>query len=209
VLALASALHNLGHTYLHLGEVERAQALFNESLAAQQAQHNTPGVAECLMGFAALAVACGLPVPGARLLAAALAIGGERVATAWEATRKEYEHTLAQIRVHLTETEFQAEQATGRALSLEQAVAYAQTLPLKPATPLAGRARPDDLTVREREVAALIAQGKTNGEIADELVVSKRTVESHIANILSKLGFTNRAQIVRWAIEAELLRPTE
>jgi DNA-binding CsgD family transcriptional regulator len=209
VRALASALHNLGHTCLHLGEVKRAQTMFGESLAAQQAHHNAPGVAECLMGFATLAAVCGLPAPGARLLAAALAIGRERVATAWEATRVEYEHTLTLIRTSLTEAEFQVEQAAGRALSLEQAVAYAQNLPLKPTSPLTGRAKPDDLTVREREVAAFIAQGKTNGEIADELVVSKRTVESHIANILSKLGFTNRAQIVRWAIETGLLRPTE
>jgi non-specific serine/threonine protein kinase len=71
------------------------------------------------------------------------------------------------------------------------------------------REKPDVLTSREREVARLIAQGKTNGEIADELVVSKRTVESHIASILSRLGFTNRAQIVRWAFESGLLKSTE
>ena len=47
----------------------------------------------------------------------------------------------------------------------------------------------------------LIARGLSNGEIAAELVLSKRTVEHHMANILSKLGFANRAQIVRWAIE--------
>ena len=44
----------------------------------------------------------------------------------------------------------------------------------------------DDLTAREREVAALIARGKSNGEIASELILSKRTVQKHIANILSK-----------------------
>jgi DNA-binding NarL/FixJ family response regulator len=60
------------------------------------------------------------------------------------------------------------------------------------------------LTRREREVASLIAQGRSNGEIAAELVVSKRTVEKHIANILTKLGFTMRAQIVRWAMERGL-----
>ncbi len=76
---LASVLHNLGHTSLHLGDVERAHALFSESMAAHLAQRNTPGVAECLIGFAAMAVVCGLPAAGARLLAAALAIGGERV----------------------------------------------------------------------------------------------------------------------------------
>jgi non-specific serine/threonine protein kinase len=67
----------------------------------------------------------------------------------------------------------------------------------------------DDLTMREREIAALVAQGKSNGEIAGELVVSKRTVEKHIANILSKLAFTTRAQIVRWAIETGLVKLTQ
>ena len=51
------------------------------------------------------------------------------------------------------------------------------------------------LTAREREVAALIAQGKTSKEIANLLVVSERTSEGHVSNILGKLGFTSRAQI--------------
>jgi predicted ATPase/DNA-binding CsgD family transcriptional regulator len=206
---LASALHNLGHTCLHLGDVERAHALFSESLAAQQAQMNTPGMAECLIGFAALAVVCDLPAVGVRLLAAAVAIGGQRSAFAWAATRKEYEHYLALVRARLTEAEFQAEQAAGRTFSLEQALEYVQSLPINLATPSVTRKKRDDLTLREREVAALIAQGESNGEIADKLVVSKRTIEKHIANILPKLGFTNRAHIVRWAIETGLVKSTE
>ena len=67
----------------------------------------------------------------------------------------------------------------------------------------------DQLTPREREVAVLIAQAKSNDEIAAALVVSKRTVESHIANIRSKLGFTARAQIVRWAFESGLVKASE
>ncbi len=55
------------------------------------------------------------------------------------------------------------------------------------------------LTAREREVAALIAQGKSNKEIAEAMTLSNRTVEAHISNILSKLGFTSRAQIAVWA----------
>jgi DNA-binding NarL/FixJ family response regulator len=51
------------------------------------------------------------------------------------------------------------------------------------------------LTAREREVATLIAQGKSNRDIADPLVVGNRTVEAHVSSILSKLGFTSRAQI--------------
>jgi len=60
------------------------------------------------------------------------------------------------------------------------------------------------LTAREREVAALIAQGKINREIAEALVVSERTVESHVSNILAKLGITSRAQIAVWATEKGL-----
>ena len=60
------------------------------------------------------------------------------------------------------------------------------------------------LTEREREVAVLIAQGKANREIAEILVVNYRTIEKHIENILSKLGFTSRAQIAVWAIEKGL-----
>ncbi len=65
------------------------------------------------------------------------------------------------------------------------------------------------LTERERVVAAFIAQGKSNREIADELVVSYRTVETHVGTILSKLGFTSRAQIAVWAVEIGLVKQTE
>jgi DNA-binding CsgD family transcriptional regulator len=60
------------------------------------------------------------------------------------------------------------------------------------------------LTERERDVAALIAQGKSNREIAEILVVNYRTIEKHIENILSKLGFASRAQIAVWAAEKGL-----
>jgi DNA-binding CsgD family transcriptional regulator len=60
------------------------------------------------------------------------------------------------------------------------------------------------LTQRERTVAALIAQGKSNREIADALVVAPHTIETHVSSILSKLGFTSRTQIAVWATEKGL-----
>jgi DNA-binding NarL/FixJ family response regulator len=60
------------------------------------------------------------------------------------------------------------------------------------------------LTAREREVAALVVRGKTNREIADALVLGDRTVQTHVSNILDKLGFTSRAQIAAWAVERGL-----
>jgi len=56
----------------------------------------------------------------------------------------------------------------------------------------------DGLSEREREVAALIGQGKSNAEIASLLVVSKRTVETYVSRVLSKLGLTSRSQIALW-----------
>lgn len=204
---LASTLQNLGHACLHLGEVENAHALFLESLELQQTQQNAPGMAECLIGFAASAIVHDLPAAAARLLAAAIALGGERPANVWTATRMEYERYLELARAKLTKAEFESEQAAGYALSLAQAIEYAQHLPLK--TTRETWKMPDDLTAREREVALLIAQGQSNGEIAEKLVVSKRTVEKHIGNILSKLGVTSRTQIVRWVIQSGLLKLTE
>ena len=63
------------------------------------------------------------------------------------------------------------------------------------------------LTAREREVAALIAQGKTSREIAGLLVLSERTAEGHVSTILGKLGFTSRAQIAAWVVERGLAKP--
>lgn len=60
------------------------------------------------------------------------------------------------------------------------------------------------LTAREREVAALIARGHSNREIAATLSVSERTIETHVSNALTKLGFTTRAQIASWATARNL-----
>ena len=62
----------------------------------------------------------------------------------------------------------------------------------------------EGLTERERAVAALIARGKSNREIAEELFVAPRTIETHVHSILSKLGFTSRTQIAVWATEKGL-----
>jgi DNA-binding CsgD family transcriptional regulator len=64
------------------------------------------------------------------------------------------------------------------------------------------------LTQREREIAALIAGGSSNAAIAKELVVSERTVETHVTNILAKLGFSSRSQIAAWAVENGLITRT-
>lgn len=120
----------------------------------------------------------------------------------------------------------QAEQAQGHFLLARQAIAdladtiddsYLQEQFSRAALAMLPREKPltasraaksafGGLTEREREVAAFIAQGKSNREIAEELIVTKRTVETHINNILYKLDYTSRAQIIAWAIEKGLTK---
>ncbi len=68
----------------------------------------------------------------------------------------------------------------------------------------AARVAPGGLTPRECEVAVLVAQGLSNRATAENLVVSERTVESHVTRILGKLSFSSRAQIAVWAISQGL-----
>ncbi len=91
-----------------------------------------------------------------------------------------------------------------RARFLSQAAAM---LPRRRSPILSRTARQTNggLTEREREVAVCIAQQKSNREIADLLVIGERTVESHVSNILLKLGFTSRKQIVAWVVEKGLV----
>jgi len=73
------------------------------------------------------------------------------------------------------------------------------------AAPAAPAGPVDDLTAREREVLRLLALGHTNQEIAELLVVSVRTVESHRAHIMARLRISTRAGLVRVALQAGLL----
>ena len=203
---LASILCNLGRTYLNLGDLERAHSMFTESLVIQQAEENRPGQIECLIGFAGIAIQGGLPGEGVRLIAASETIGRQQKNAVWPGKRTAYERYLAKARAQVPEAAFLVEQAAGRSMSLEQATAYARNLPLKVVCTSIQAKKPEELSAREREVAARIAQGKTNVEIAEELVLSRRTVEKHAANILAKLDLTSRAQVVRWAIEEGLVQ---
>ncbi|WP_371785174.1 response regulator [Streptosporangium subroseum] len=71
------------------------------------------------------------------------------------------------------------------------------------------RGRLDDITERETEVLALIAQGLSNQEIAGELVLSEQTVKTHVGRILAKLNLRDRAQAIVHAYETGLVRPGE
>jgi non-specific serine/threonine protein kinase len=106
----------------------------------------------------------------------------------------------------------------GKKMSLDEAVAHSldggapgleQTVEIGRSPRQAGKETFGGLTAREREVAEHIARGESNREIAEALVVTERTVESHVTNILNKLRFTNRAQVRKWAVEKGMVKRME
>jgi non-specific serine/threonine protein kinase len=103
----------------------------------------------------------------------------------------------------LGEERFDALSGRGYAMSLSAALAVARSE--APAAPAADTAAPGAavklLTRREKEVAELVAEGLGNREIAEQLYLSKRTVDSHLEHIFTKLGFASRTQVAAWVRE--------
>jgi DNA-binding CsgD family transcriptional regulator len=206
-----SLLHNLGYIALHDGDADRAEALFTESLSLFQRRGNPRGIAECLIGFATVAAARGRQrVWAVRLFAAADAALGRLNAHMSPSNRADYERSLKALGTRLGQAAFDSAWSSGRMLSLDDAVglvtASAASVVSEPdILPLTAHVRRvDPLTARECEVAQLVARGLTNRQIADQLVIAEATAERHLANIREKLGFSGRAQIAAWAVEAHL-----
>ena len=193
--------------WLRSGNVPRAYPLFLQSLDEMTRLEDRPAVLHGLLGCAALAALLDQPAVCARLhgfVHGQLEGQSSFVDATAAADRLDVNACVQRARITLGDATFADEEADGRTLSLAQALDLAHGLP-PPADVVP--AHKDGLTQREREVAALVGSGLSNGEIAAALVLSKRTVEKHIANLLSKLAFTHRAQIVRWAIEQGLTEP--
>ena len=93
----------------------------------------------------------------------------------------------------------------GAGLTLDEMVTFAVDDTLPEETSYQRSAT--DLTPREEEVAELVAQGLTNREIAEKLVISLRTAQGHVEHVLAKLGFTSRTQIAAWVVAQS--RPPE
>ncbi len=109
-----------------------------------------------------------------------------------------HDAALRVARAALPGAAYRAAFAHGRAMDPAEAVASALGEPAR-SRPDNGRASPGLLTRRERDVAALVASGQSNGQIAASLVISVRTVETHVQHIMDKLGCSTRAQIAAWS----------
>ncbi|MFI8975251.1 protein kinase [Nocardia asteroides] len=110
-----------------------------------------------------------------------------------------HEDAVRAARNLLGDRAFEAAFAKGQGMEPRDAVAYALGEQLSESSSDSGTTPP--LTKREQQVAALVAQGLTNKQIATKLVISPRTAQGHVEHILTKLGFSSRAQIAAWLVE--------
>jgi predicted ATPase/DNA-binding CsgD family transcriptional regulator len=221
-VGVARAIHGLGVAARHQGNSAGAQTLFREALQVAGGKRARLEISQCLEGLAGVACDQRQPRRAAFLFGAAEALREAIGAQRPSAILADYVRDVASTRAQLEEKAFADAWALGRSATLEQvtACALAETdgVELKSdaedapgaraLTPLqAAKRQYGGLTARERQVAALVAQGKSNSAIASELVVTVRTVETHITHALCKLGFSSRTQIAVWAVDKGLAPP--
>ena len=92
-------------------------------------------------------------------------------------------------------------EALGAARHADKARKALRSLGVRVPTSRSGRGADQRLSRREMEVAGLVAEGLTNGEIAERLVLSVRTIESHLDHVYSRLGISSRAALASWVTE--------
>jgi DNA-binding CsgD family transcriptional regulator len=117
-----------------------------------------------------------------------------------------FERAQAATRAHLGESALAKALADGRAMTPAQALAAYKALPMQPALQAKRPpAYPAGLTAREVEVLRLVAAGLNDAQVAERLVISVRTVNTHLTSIYNKLGVSSRAAATRFAVERHLV----
>jgi DNA-binding CsgD family transcriptional regulator len=215
---IAIALYNLGQVMLQQGDSIQAAAYFMESLALYWKLGATLDIADSLAGMAGVACAQGQPEQAARLFGAAAVLQDATGAVMlpgpvpiFPADRLTYDWSVAAVRSQLDAATFDAAWSAGCALTLEQAMAealeiaqLAQSAP-KPPPPSREPTYPAGLTEREVDVLRLVAQGLTNAQVAERLIISPRTVNAHLNAIYRKLDVSSRSAATRFAVEHDLV----
>ena len=219
------ALRSLGRVALAQHDYQRAAALFEECLVlCRDLRGRRRHVSYSLHHLGTIASLHGHPERAVRLYGASDLV---RTASGWTLAPSdlaERERRLAEARQALGTEQVAAAWAAGQALSLDDAIELGLASPpvetppvyapppalsqtLQPQPPAATPPPPSPLSARELEVAALLARGLTNRQVAAVLVISDRTASTHVAHILDKLNFSSRSQIAAWAAEHGLTAP--
>ncbi len=199
----ALALWSLAHIEVLYDEgLERAETSGREALRMQHALGNRLAVAFNLDTLAWIATRRGEHSRAATLFGTAH--------TAWHAIGSAPENYALSANLHddhltrarqaLSERAFETAFTRGQQMPTDEAIAFALEAkqPAPAPSPVAEASAEAALTRREQEIADLVAQGLSNKAIAATLIISQRTAETHVEHILTKLGFTKRAQIASW-----------
>jgi predicted ATPase/DNA-binding CsgD family transcriptional regulator len=212
---IAHALSALGEIASMMGDFAQACERYEEGLALLIWLDDRLTVAFYLEGLARAAVTLGEAIWAVHLLSTAQALRqgmGAPMTTPLE--RDVREEILSTLHDLLNERVFADAWAQGQAMSPEQAVAArhlsTQTASLSPEEKQSVMSIPsprslhDDLTPREREVLRLVAQGLTDAQVAERLVVSRRTVNFHLTSIYRKLEVSSRSAATRYVLKHHL-----
>jgi predicted ATPase/class 3 adenylate cyclase/DNA-binding CsgD family transcriptional regulator len=216
IIGMASALLLLGDVAAAQGDYHSARARYEESLAlARECTPQHPQLlADCLVRLAEVITAQGEPGWAARLCGAAEAMRAAMGLLPAPEYPDRYERVVATARLQLGEQAFTAAWTQGRTMTLEQVI----LAPAPPTTPgirtidtssPSSRKRaptyPDGLTAREVEVLRLVAQGHSDAEVAEQLFISPRTVNSHLTAIYGKIQVSSRSAATRYAVDQHLI----
>jgi len=178
------------------GEPDQAERDAHDALAIAaeiEAHLGVPDILECL---AVVVGHAGSHREAARLFGAAEAIRERMGAVRFKIWDTGHDASVAVFRDALGEGDFESAWAEGAALSVEEAIAYAQRGRGQRKRPTSGW---ESLTPSERDVVRLVSEGLANNDIATRLFVSRRTVQTHLTHVYTKLGLTSRVQLAQEA----------
>ncbi len=203
---IAFALGNSGEIAKRQGHPERAVGLFGEALKLHRDLGHRLDIPFVLEALALNAILLRQPRRAAHLWGAAAAWRQVFHAPIPLSYQADYAASIADVRTQLGDGAFSKAWAEGQALTLDQAIAEAEGLALSlghppPITP----EYHEGLTAREVQVLRLLAEGLTDQQIADRLVLSKRTVQAHLRSIYAKLNVTSRSAATRVALDQKIV----
>ncbi len=210
---IAEVLLGLGSVSFSQGDYASARVLIEEGLEIARKLNHWWDTAACLETLAVVVAAQGEWTWAARLLSAGEALCEAINGVLPPAVRTMQEFTIATARTQLGEQTLAAAWAEGRTMTPEQALAAKGPVTIPTVAPVGpsmapkvskAPTYPDGLTAREVEVLRLMAQGLTNEQVAEQLVISPRTVNTHLTSIFSKIGVSSRGAATRYAIEHHL-----
>jgi non-specific serine/threonine protein kinase len=203
------ALDGLGWVASRQGRLKEAQSHLIASLDLRREFSAHANIAESLDSLAGVAAQCGHALRACQLAGAAEALR-QRVGQTLVLARRQMRDGWMTTVLHKFGEHAEEAFSAGTQLSIEEAIALAHEgdKPVAPTIEPQLTLAPHldvALTPRERQVVVLLARGLSNPQIADELVISPRTAQRHVENILAKLGFGSRAQVAAWSVSSGLV----